>query len=268
MTELTLTDAARDVLASRDTGAKRAKTAKYADAWFAGAIGAVGATPPPDRPARPSRPELLPPRDMPKRRAGGSDNHRAALLHAVAHIELNAIDLAWDLVGRFPDSGLPKAFYDDWVGVARDEARHFELVTKRLSDLGIHYGDLPAHDGLWEMAEATRGNLAARLAIVPMVLEARGLDVTPAMIARFEKIGDTASARVLNVIYQEEIGHVAAGQRWFRFVCDRQGAEPEATWRDLVTEYFHGLIKPPFNTEARNRAGLSEDFYGPLAATA
>jgi uncharacterized ferritin-like protein (DUF455 family) len=172
------------------------------------------------------------------------------------------------LIARFSSNDLPKAFYDDWVSVARDEARHFGLVTERLAQLGKKYGDLPAHDGLWEAAEQTRDNLAARLAVVPMVLEARGLDVTPTMVSRFEKFGDSASAQVLNIIYQEEIAHVAAGQRWFRFICDRAGQEPKTTWRDLVGKYFHGLIKPPFNTEARNRAGLSEDFYEPLAATA
>ena len=268
MIEYSLSEAACDVLTSHDTGAKVAKTAKYADAWFSGAISSVGNACPPDRPARPKKPELLQPRDMPKRRAGGSEAHRAALLHAVAHIELNAIDLAWDLIARYTKPNLPKAFYDDWVGVARDESRHFAMITTRLSELGMNYGDLPAHDGLWEAAETTSHDLAARLAVVPMVLEARGLDVTPSMIERLEKSGDSKSAQVLEVIYREEISHVAAGQRWFGYVCERNGKDLKTEWQTLVEHYFHGAIKPPFNTEARNQAGLTEDFYEPLVVTA
>ena len=151
---------------------------------------------------------------MPRRRNFGSQAGRIALIHALAHIELNAIDLAWDIIARFHDNRLPRAFYDDWVGVAAEEAEHFALLADRLAALGAAYGDLPAHDGLWEAAAATAHDLLARLAIVPLVLEARGLDVTPEMILRLERADDTASAAILGRIYQDEIGHVAVGMRW------------------------------------------------------
>ena len=157
---------------------------------------------PPLRPARPVYPELRPPRDMPKRRNFGSLAGRTALLHALAHIELNAIDLAWDMVARFADAGLPREFLNDWVGVASEEAHHFSLLSARLADFGAKYGDLPAHDGLWEAAAATAGDLLARLAVVPLVLEARGLDVTPAMTEQLDRLGDAKSSAVLRLIYR------------------------------------------------------------------
>ena len=163
---------------------------------------------------------------MPKRRAFGSPAGRIALLHALAHIELNAIDLGWDIVARFSSEALPRAFFDDWVGVASEEAVHFELLARRLGDFGARYGDLPAHDGLWEAAAATADDLLARLAVVPLVLEARGLDVTPEMAARLERVGDPESAALLRRIYRDEIGHVAAGVRWFDRLCRRPGAGP------------------------------------------
>ncbi len=264
----TLTEAAYQVLSTAAPDAKVAKTFAFAQAWMAGTLEGIGTCAPPDRPSRPGNPELRTPKDMPKRRAGGTEAHRAALLHAVAHIELNAIDLAWDMVARFAPEGLPTQFFDDWVSVAHDEARHFSLVSKRLADMGCSYGDLPAHDGLWEAAVETRLDLRARLAVVPMVLEARGLDVTPAMIDRLEKAGDTRSAGILRIIYEEEIGHVAAGERWFRYLCEKAGDNPVSTWQSLVRTYFHGAIKPPFNKEAREKAGLDGDFYEPLAAMA
>ncbi|WP_340150029.1 ferritin-like domain-containing protein [uncultured Sneathiella sp.] len=225
----------------------------------------LGDTPPPDRPARPARPELLPPAEMPRRR-GQSDEARATLLHAVQHIELNAIDLAWDMVARFPHENLPRAFFDDWVRVGDEEASHFELLAERVGELGFAYGDFPAHDGLWEAAMATRNDLGARLAVVPMVLEARGLDVTPAMITRFGKIGDEKSAAILNVILTDEIGHVAIGSRWFHYFCEKRDLDPAASWRELVQKNFKGLLKPPFNDDARSVAGLPEEYYRPLAA--
>lgn len=176
----TLATLARHILATADPAGKCERTARAAEAWRAGAI-ASGAPPAglPDRPARPDRPVLLPPARMPRRRTGGGREGRIALLHAIAHIELNAVDLAWDLIARFADPALPRRFFDDWVGVAADEARHFALVDGRLAELGAAYGDLPAHDGMWDSARDTRDDLAARLAVVPLVLEARGLDVTP-----------------------------------------------------------------------------------------
>jgi uncharacterized ferritin-like protein (DUF455 family) len=226
---------------------------------------AIGRAEPPSRPARPARPGLLPPRAMPKRRNFGSLAGRLALLHALAHIELNAIDLAWDLVARFGDPALPGAFFDDWVEVAAEEAAHFGLLADRLRALGAAYGDLPAHDGLWEAAAATAHDLAARLVIVPLVLEARGLDVTPAMIGRLERAGDAASAAILERIYRDEIGHVAAGVRWFRYCCGARGSDPQAAFRETVRRYFSGALKPPFNCAAREKAGLPAAYYQALA---
>jgi uncharacterized ferritin-like protein (DUF455 family) len=225
----------------------------------------VGFVEPPSRPARPARPQLLPARDMPKRRSGGSHAGRVALLHALAHIELNAIDLAWDIIARFAGDDLPRSFCDDWVTVAAEEAEHFALLSSRLGDFGAAYGDLPAHDGLWEAAEGTAHDLLARLAIVPLVLEARGLDVTPDMITRLDRLGDAASAAILRRIYEDEISHVAAGRRWFDFVCGRRNADPVATFHALVRRHFRGGLKRPFNEAARRAAGFAAALYEPLA---
>jgi uncharacterized ferritin-like protein (DUF455 family) len=218
----------------------------------------------PQAPARPARPELLPPSRMPKRGRAGSERGRIALLHALAHIEYSAIDLAFDLVGRF-GAGFPRAFTDDWIGVGADEAMHFALLDRRLRSLGAAYGDLPAHDGLWEAAAATAQDPLARLAVVPTVLEARGLDVTPAMVASLERAGDHRSAAIIGRIYRDEIRHVAAGMRWFRFGCESEKVEPVATWKALVERHFRGIVKPPFNDSARAQAGLSREFYAGLA---
>ena len=180
-----------------------------------------------------------------RRKIGGASAGRVALLHALAHIELNAIDLAWDIIARFTHEELPRDFYDDWVQVADEEAKHFDLLSNRLSDLGAAYGDLPAHDGLWQAAEATADDLLARLAVVPMVLEARGLDVTPAMIEKLRGVEDNASADILRIIYEEEIGHVTIGRRWFQWLCERRGLEPLATWQALVRERFRGPLSHP-----------------------
>lgn len=262
MTSIAL--AARTVLLTADARAKAATSRAMAAAWGAGAIELDFDMAMPTQPARPERPELLPPNRMPKRGKAGSERSRFALLHAVAHIELNAIDLAWDIVGRF-GSGLPRAFVDDWVRVGDDEARHFLMVDDRLHELGGGYGDLGAHDGLWQAAISTAHDLAARLAIVPQVLEARGLDVTPAMAARLRAAGDDRSADILEIIYRDEIAHVAAGNRWFRWACDVNGSSPVKAFRQLVSVHFRGELKPPFNDLARSQAGLSPDFYRPLA---
>jgi len=227
---------------------------------------ALGEAKPPSRPARPERPSLRPPKEMAKRRAFGSRAGRIALLHALAHIELNAIDLAWDLVARFASTGLPRGFFDDWVDVAAEEACHFEFLTARLAELGAGYGDLPAHDGLWEAAVATADDLLARLAVVPLVLEARGLDVTPEMAARLERVGDAESAAILNRIYRDEIRHVAIGLRWFDRLCCARGLSPQAVFQDRVRRFFKGDLKPPFNHQARAAAGFHGDYYEPLAA--
>ncbi len=254
--------AAAAVLATADAHAKAAASRAAAARWRAGEIAEIGAAVAPERPARPPRPELRPPREMPQRRAAGTAATRIALLHAVAHIELNAIDLAWDIVARFASPDLPREFFDDWVRVGDDEAKHFLLLSDRLAALGAAYGDLPAHDGLWQAAHETRHELLARLAIVPLVLEARGLDVTPAMIARFDRLGDAESAVALRTIYADEIGHVAAGRRWFEWECARRGVAPIETWRGLVATHFRGALKPPFNDEARAAAGFSTAYYG------
>jgi uncharacterized ferritin-like protein (DUF455 family) len=256
-----LTEAVIAVLSTADASDKAAASRAAAAAWRDGTINDIGADTPPNRPARPARPELRRPGDMPKRRAGGSAAGRVALLHAIAHIELNAIDLAWDIVARFTNADLPRAFYDDWVQVADEEAKHFTLLSERLAALGATYGNLPAHDGLWEAAEATAHDLLARLAVVPLVLEARGLDVTPTMIARMTRFGDEETAAVLATIYEDEIGHVATGMRWFAFECRRRGVAPEPTWRALVAAHFKGALKPPFNDDARAQAGMAQSFY-------
>lgn len=218
----------------------------------------------PDRPARPARPELLAFKAMPKRGRGQSLRGRIALLHALAHIEFVAIDLALDMAGRFGGT-MGEAFVGDWLAVAADEAMHFALLARRLAALGSAYGDLPAHDGLWEAAEATRHDVAARLAIVPMVLEARGLDVTPATIERMRFAGDEASARILERIFSDEIRHVRCGTAWFGTVCQTRGSNPAATWQTLVEKHFRGGLKPPFNDSARQAAGLPREFYAGIA---
>ena len=216
---------------------------------------------PPSRPARPEAPKLLSPGAMPKRGKGARLQGRIALIHALTHIELNAIDLAWDLLARFARIDLPGAFYDDWLRIAAEEALHFSLLEKRLGTLGSHYGALPAHDGLWQAATDTADDLLARLAVVPLVLEARGLDVTPTMISRLKAAGDPQSAAILERIYADEIGHVSCGRRWFEHCCGVRGLPPARTWRGLVEKYFRGRLKPPFNHQARRLAGFDSRYY-------
>ncbi|MEM6680624.1 MAG: ferritin-like domain-containing protein [Pseudomonadota bacterium] len=216
----------------------------------------------PDRPARPARPELKAPKDMPKRRGGGTLHNRIALLHALAHIELNAIDLAWDAAGRF-GADMPDAFSFDWISVANDEAKHFLMLAERLSELGSSYGALPAHDGLWQAAYDTHDNLAARLSVVPMVLEARALDVSPPTITRLRNQADHDSADILQIIYDEEIEHVGIGAKWFFYLAKKQGSEPESLFDDSLERYFSSRPKPPFNYQARRKAGLYDSLYDP-----
>lgn len=256
--------ACRTILLTADPPAKVKAGRAAARAWRRGRLDRAFDVAMPARPARPERPELLPPSRMPKRGRGGSQRSRVALLHALAHIEFSAIDLAFDLVGRF-GALFPPAFVDDWIGVGADEAMHFALLDRRLRALGAAYGDLPAHAGLWEAAEATAHDPLARLAVVPTVLEARGLDVTPATVASLRRAGDEVSARILERVYRDEIRHVAAGVRWFRDGCESRGLDPVPSWRRLVSQHFRGIVKPPFNDSARGEAGLSRDFYGGLA---
>ncbi len=264
----TLAAAARNVVLASDLEQKVALAKRTAKAWFKGQL-SLGhrsiALRMPERPGRPDRPTLLPPRDMPRRSRSGLRG-RLALLHALTHIELNAVDMTWDLIGRFFAEPLPRSFFNDWVQVGLEEAKHFELLSRRLVELGAEYGDLPAHDGLWQAVQDTGDSLLARVAVVPLVLEARGLDVTPSMITNLEASGDTASADILAIIYRDEKRHVAFGAKWFRFLCSQQGLVPEPTFHDLVRRHFRGRIKPPFNDKARAQAGLSPGFYKPLVA--
>jgi len=219
----------------------------------------------PLRPGRPAKPELVPPTQV-ARRSLNSRRGRVALLHAIAHIELNAIDLALDIVARFASAPMPQSFFDGWMQVAFEEAKHFNLVRQRLHALDADYGDMPAHDGLWQAAHDTRNDMTARLAVVPLILEARGLDVTPSLLVKMRAIGDHESAAVLEVIYEDEKKHVAIGAKWFRFICAREGKDPAQTFRLLVRANFRGGLKPPFNDLARAAAGLTPTFYRALSS--
>jgi uncharacterized ferritin-like protein (DUF455 family) len=259
-----LSEAACLVLATADATGKCRLTRALAADWAAGRLDGTGSALPQARPARPERPLLLPPREMPKRAYGG-DKGRIGLLHALAHIELNAIDLAWDIIARFPHEAMPQPFFDDWVQVALDEAIHFEMLADLLGQLGAAYGDLPAHDGLWQAAEKTADDLLARLVVVPMTLEARGLDTTPATMAKLTANGDTLTPPALEVIYHDEIRHVAAGVRWFTFLAERRGLNPRDHYHALLPQRFPGGLKRPFNHAARAQAAFAADWYEPMA---
>jgi uncharacterized ferritin-like protein (DUF455 family) len=264
---------ARDCLAARETALKVALTRTAVQAWKDGCLGggagaahasggpagqparsAQGGEVPPLVPGLPAAVKLVDPRSVPRRRLG-SERGRAAFVHAIAHIELNAVNLAWDCVYRF--RGMPRQYYDDWVRVAGEEAEHFELLRTRLEELGHGYGDFEAHEGLWEMAAETAGDLLARMAMVPRVLEARGLDVTPGLIDRLSRAGDEGTVRILRIILEEEVSHVAVGSRWFGYECERRGLDPEPTFMALVEQYAGGSVKPPLNLDARRRAGFT-----------
>ena len=256
--------AIRATLITAEPYAKVRATRDVARRWRRGELAFAFDVAMPDRPARPERPVLMPPAAMPRRGRGQSPRGRIALLHAIAHIEFVAIDLALDMAGRFGGE-MDRAFVGDWLAVAADEAMHFALLARRLAGLATAYGDLPAHDGLWEAAYATRHDLAERLAIVPMVLEARGLDVTPTMIERMRFAGDEPTARILERIFSDEIRHVRCGTNWFAKVCERDGSDPIATWQSFVANHFCGGLKPPFNDSARQAAGLPREFYAGIA---
>jgi len=253
------------VLETADPHAKAMAARKAARDWRLGRLTHDFDLMPPDRPARPDVPELLPPNRMPKRGRGGSERARIAMIHALAHIEFVAIDLAFDLLARF-GAGFPRDFADDWLRVGAEEAMHFALLDRRLRDLGSHYGALPAHDGLWEAASGTAHDVAARLAVVPMVLEARALDITPQTIRRFTDFGDERTAKALTRIMSDEVFHVRAGTKWFLWTMNRVGANPAETYQILVKRHFRGLLKAPFNDSARSQAGLTREFYEPLAS--
>lgn len=265
-----LAQMAEAVLRTADGREKTALSRKLAAEWRAAREGGqtpdIGTATPPKHPARPTRPELLSPRDVP-RRSPGSPQGRIALLHAVAHIELNAVDLHWDIIARFTHIPMPIGFYDDWVKAADEESKHFNLMCDCLEELGSFYGALPAHAGMWRAAEDTGHDFMGRLAVVPMVLEARGLDVTPGMIDIFRKAQLDSAVAALETIYAEEVAHVAYGSKWFHFLCGRDDLDPKDAFHALVQTYFHSPLKPPFNEEKRADAGLPPDFYWPLALT-
>lgn len=252
---LTLTDPADKCAAVREL-AEGVAESRYS--WdHDGAVEPIGP------PGRPARPELVDAFRVPRRRLGSAEG-RAALVHAIAHIEFNAINLALDAAYRFRH--LPPDYYLDWISVARDEARHFGLLEKRLQQLGSGYGEFPAHNGLWEMAEKTADRCLVRMALVPRVLEARGLDVTPGMIERLNAVGDHETVSALEVILAEEVGHVAIGSRWFRYCCEQEGVEPLPTFLDLLQDNYPGSLRGPFNEEARLEAGFTRQEMEALTA--
>ena len=252
-----LYDALRHCIAATDPLDKIERVNALAAAFEGMDIGNDGAAVVPvEAPGRPTLPKLVSPRDLPQRGLGTVDG-RAALLHAVTHIEFNAINLALDAAYRF--RAMPPQFVADWISVAVDEARHFSLLSARLQEIGYHYGAFDAHDGLWAMAERTAGSVLARMALVPRVLEARGLDVTPGMIKRLRGLGDDRSADILEIILAEEVRHVAIGSRWFAWCCEREQLEPDATFIELIRGVGKGSIRGPFNLPARREAGFNAE---------
>ncbi|MBL8643314.1 MAG: ferritin-like domain-containing protein [Rhodospirillaceae bacterium] len=260
-----LTEGAVAVLNAPAPNDKVRLTFELAAQWRREAL-EVGSARPPQRPARPAKPELKRAGEMPKRSTGPKG--RMALVHALAHIELNAIDLAWDIIARFAGHDLPRAFFDDWVDVAAEEAEHYRDLAQRLTELGLSYGDLPAHDGLWEAADITADDLLARLALIPMTLEARGLDTTPQTCVKLRGNGDEETARILDVIFTDEIKHLKIGVRWFEFECARRKLSPHAHYKTLLEARFTGTLKPPFNMPARLQADMTEAYLQPWLASA
>jgi uncharacterized ferritin-like protein (DUF455 family) len=220
---------------------------------------------PADVPGRPARPLLLPAREVPQRSVGTPEGH-AGLIHSLVHIECNAVDLALDVIWRF--TGMPPAFYADWLRVAQEEALHFQLLVEHLHSLGHAYGDFAAHDGLWHMAHKTRGDLLARMAIVPRTLEARGLDASPAVQRKLVSVGDHRAGAILDIILRDEVGHVAIGNHWYRWLCAQRGLDPEALYPRLVAQYDAPHLKPPFNDASRLQAGFSAQELAALHTTA
>jgi len=251
-----LFDEARRCLDASSLADKLSFTQQTAEAWRAGELSLEERFPPLASVAAgcPENPKLVVPRDLPKR-SFHTPQGKAALFHSIAHIEFNAINLAWDAVYRF--RGMPAQFYSDWVKVADEEAYHFGLIRTHLQALGYDYGDFTAHNGLWESAQQTGFDVLVRMALVPRVLEARGLDVAPGIIQRLDKVGDDNGVAILEIIQRDEIGHVEIGTRWFNYCCAQRGVEPESTFFNLIDKYMKGVLKGPFNIEARSKAGFS-----------
>jgi uncharacterized ferritin-like protein (DUF455 family) len=230
--------------------------------WTFGPCVPVAATP---LPGRPALPRLIEPGRVPTR-SPYTPEGRAALVHAICHIEFNAINLALDAVWRF--DGMPEDFYRDWMQVAHEESQHFQMLHQQLQQMGHRYGDFNAHDGLWEMCEKTASDITARMALVPRTLEARGLDATPLIQARLRKVGTADALRIvdcLDVILREEIGHVKTGNHWYRWLCERQSLEPVAHYKELVRRHQAPRLRPPFNSDARQAAGFSKEEMAYLA---
>ena len=209
-----------------------------------------------ENPGRPDKPDLVPPRELNRRKVTSKIGH-AALIHSICHIEFNAINLAWDAVYRFQD--MPEQFYDDWVRVAKEEAYHFELLSEHLASLGYVYGDFAAHNGLWESALLTAHDAMVRMALVPRVLEARGLDVTPGIVKKLKGIGDDKAVEILAIVHRDEIGHVETGTRWFRYMCEKRELNSEEVFKELINEYMKGILRGPFDHDVRKRAGFTEE---------
>jgi uncharacterized ferritin-like protein (DUF455 family) len=209
-----------------------------------------------EEPGRPEKPVLVAPRELNRRKITTEEGH-AALIHSICHIEFNAINLAWDAVYRFQE--MPEGFYDDWIKVAKEEAYHYELLSQHLNSLGYEYGDFSAHNGLWESALTTAFDPMVRMALVPRVLEARGLDVTPGIVKKLEGIGDQAAVDILAIVHRDEIGHVEIGTRWFRYLCEQRGLNSEETFKELIEKYMKGTLRGPFDLNVRKRAGFTEE---------
>ncbi|SEQ98960.1 Uncharacterized conserved protein, contains ferritin-like DUF455 domain [Nitrosomonas sp. Nm51] len=252
-----LFDAAGCCLNASEIDQKLHLTGQTARMWHQGLL-SINSRREPDpigEPGRPARPDLVRPGNVPKRRLGTKAG-LIALVHAVAHIEFNAINLAWDAVYRFRQ--LPAQYYNDWIRVACEEAYHFQLLRKRLNELEHDYGDFPAHNGLWEMARKTAFDPMVRMALVPRVLEARGLDVTPGIINRLRAAGEERTVAILEIILRDEIGHVKIGSHWYRYFCNQRALNADRTFRDLLDQYYSGQLSGPFHYEARQRAGFTD----------
>ncbi|NEX59925.1 ferritin-like domain-containing protein [Noviherbaspirillum galbum] len=258
-----LRHAALALLAESDPRDKAAGTAALWRSWQespghvdpAAALDPGSLMPGMSLPGRPERPELVPPLGV-KHRSMHTVEGRAAMIHALAHIEFNAINLALDAIWRF--TGMPPDYYADWLRVAGEEALHFNLLRGHLATLGYDYGDFPAHNSLWDMAEKTAGDVLARIALVPRTMEARGLDASPPVRAKLAQAGDAAAAAILDIILRDEIGHVATGNRWFGWLCRQRGLDPVATYEELAARYKAPVPRGPFNLEARRAAGFSD----------
>jgi len=247
---------AQQCLTASEPDIKCQQTRAASKAWLAGELTIINDVEPIaiGEPGRPPKPELVQPKELRQRKTGNQEGH-AALIHSIAHIEFNAINLAWDAVYRFRD--MPKQFYVDWIKVAYEEAYHFGLLRDHLRSMGHEYGDFPAHNGLWEMAQQTAHDGMVRMALVPRVLEARGLDVTPGMIKRLTQRGDHRAVEILDIILADEIGHVEVGTRWFRYFCQQRSLDPEKIFAELIEKYMKGAVRGPFHYAAREQAGFT-----------